>query len=145
MKVAIYPGSFNPWHKGHQDILQKALQVFDVVYVCFCHNPDKEKRTDIDNRAHELQLKLNENYGDKAIVQLWSGLVVDNIKSFGENVIHAVIRGLRNGHDLQYEMNLQYHNEDLGLKIPVVYFVTDRVLSHISSSAIRQINKFKNV
>jgi len=53
----------------------------------------------------------------------------------------AVIRGLRNGADLQYETNMQYWNEDLGLEIPVVYFICDRKLSHISSSMIRELNK----
>ncbi len=55
----------------------------------------------------------------------------------------AVVRGLRNGTDLQYEMNQQYWNEDLGLNVPIVYFITDRKLSHISSSAIREIKCLK--
>lgn len=54
-----------------------------------------------------------------------------------------MICGLRNGYDLQYEMNQQYWNEDLGLEISVVYFITDRKLAHVSSSAIRGIRKAK--
>ena len=68
-------------------------------------------------------------------------LLVDFVETIPE--ASAIIRSLRNGDDLQYEMNQQYWNEDLGLTIPVVYFMCDRSLSHISSSAIRQITKIR--
>lgn len=133
MKIAIYPGSFNPWHEGHQDILRKALKIFDQVIVCQMINPDKT-----DNGQY---LMLDGAAIDRPVyVVTYKGLLVDAVKEFKA---HAVIRGLRNGYDLQYEQNQQYWNEDLGLEIPVVYFITDRKLGHISSSAIRTIEAFK--
>lgn len=141
MKTAIYPGSFNPWHKGHTDILVKALQVFDKVVVAPAKNPDKE------NYGFDLRDLFKNSAGlnhDRIRVKPFEGLLVDFVEHLQisyEDDICAIIRGLRNGHDLQYETNQQYWNEDLGLTIPVVYFITDRSHGHISSSAIRALRK----
>ena len=135
MSIAVYPGSFNPFHQGHIDILIKALKIFDKVVIMVGSNPDK-----IGTRftpSKELTRILT--WPRVEMVQ-FDGLLVDAIKPINPA---AVIRGLRNGYDLQYEMNQQYWNEDLGLEIPVVYFITDRALGHISSSAIRSIEKVK--
>jgi phosphopantetheine adenylyltransferase len=105
IRKAIYPGSFNPWHAGHQDILDKAKKVFDQV--------------DIVTYGKDFTCLLSLYLKDKDYC--------------------AIVRGLRSGYDLQYEQNQQYWYEDLGITIPVVYFITDRKLGHISSSAIRAI------
>jgi len=130
MRTALYPGSFNPWHRGHTDILNKALQVFDKVIICQMINSSKAEP--------QYGVPL---HGDRNIRVVKSQeLLVDVARKLKVN---AIVRGLRNGSDLQYETNMQYWNEDLGLTIPVVYFVTDRRLSHISSSAIREIERFR--
>jgi len=109
MKKAIYVGSFNPWHEGHQDILDKARKVFDQVDVI--------------------------TYGKD-----FTGLLSEYLK---DKEYDAIVRGLRNGYDLQYEQNQQYWYEDLGVSIPIVYFITDRTLGHISSSLIRAVEDAK--
>jgi len=126
MKKAIYPGSFNPWHKGHRDILDKALKIFDKVIVAQ-FGYDKNLPDELYNRKD-------------VDVFVFDNLLPELLK---HKKVDAVIRGLRNGMDLQYEQNLLYWYEDLGMKIPVVYFVCDRNLAHISSSAIREIDKIK--
>lgn len=137
----FYPGTFNPWHQGHKDVLDKALKIFDVVIIA--HGINADKTVDYyDVPMHEL---VNE-YGDSILFYTFQGLLVDALNDLardGYNVT-GVVRGLRNGNDLQYEMNQQYWNEDLGLTIPIVYFITDKALAHISSSAIRGINRVKN-
>lgn len=138
-KKAIYPGSFNPWHEGHEDVLQKALMVFDEVVIAFGDNPEKPSIYDRDLYRLDLAVELGQKYPGKVSVVGFSGLLVGAIKE--EHV--AVIRGLRNGYDLQYEQNLQYCNEDLGLKIPVVYFVAGRNCAHVSSTMIRSVWKAK--
>lgn len=138
MKSALYPGTFDPWHEGHLDTLNKALQVFDFVHVCRMVNPAKDAPAEI-SITDELRKYLME--GRIAFCN-WPGLMVDAVAEYKSQ---AVIRGLRNGHDLQYEMNLQYWNEQLGLKVPIIYLVSDKSLAHYSSSAIRGIQKFKGV
>lgn len=142
MRWAIYPGSFNPWHEGHEDVLEKALQVFDRVIIAHGNNPEKPQTT---GPFVKDEHALSKKHAHRIEFYRFDKLLVDAIKNYEKTgiPIGAVIRGLRNGHDLQYEMNQQYWNEDLGLKIPIVYFITDRSLSHISSSAIRSIEKFR--
>lgn len=131
--VAIYPGSFNPWHQGHEDVLKKALAIFDkVVVLQFSSSQEKAK-----DRSF---MQLYERYGERIEAGFFGGLLADCLKDFK---VDAIIRGLRNGNDLEYEINLQYWNEDLGIDIPFVYFITDRKYSHISSSAIREVRDIK--
>jgi pantetheine-phosphate adenylyltransferase len=140
MKVAIYPGSFNPWHEGHQDILNKALSVFDKVIIAQGINPGKEPPVSIEGFSCRVSLIASE----RVDIKYFEGFLHEFIKTL-DDPITAVIRGLRNGNDLQYEQNQQYWYEDLGLHIPIVYFITDRRLGHISSSAIRAINGLKTL
>lgn len=137
MRIAVYPGSFNPWHDGHNDVLKKSLKVFDLVIIAVGQNPDKMVGSAL---AYQEVAKLFEN--DKRIgVMPFSGLLVDFVKEVGAV---AVVRGIRNGVDLEYERTQQYWNEDLGIKVPTVCFITDRKLTHISSSAIRMVDKLKH-
>lgn len=127
--LGIYPGSFNPWHDGHMDILQKSLKVFDRVLVLQGHNPSKSEAKD---KSFMTALKDV----PRVEVGFFSGLLANTVKELKPD---GIIRGLRDGYDLEYEINLQYWNEDLGVTCPFVYFVTDRKFGHISSSAIREL------
>lgn len=131
MKIAVYAGSFNPWHKGHEDILKKALNIFDKVYIMQGYNPSKLEQKD------KRFLCECSKYGDRVECGIFNGLLSEAIKAIKPD---ALIRGLRNGYDLEYEANLQYWNEDLGVSCPTVYFICDRNLTHISSSSIREFN-----
>jgi pantetheine-phosphate adenylyltransferase len=152
MKVAIYPGSFDDWHDGHTDILLKALKVFDKVIVARGINPKKKPYMDneISQYRHEqleatMETILNGYTGQVHVVS-FTGLLADKVAELNEhyrNPISAVVRGLRNVQDLCGEQIQQYWNEDLGLKIPTVYFVADRNLVHLSSSAIKAVEGFK--
>lgn len=140
--TGFYPGTFNPWHRGHEDVLAKALKVYDKVVVAFGINKAKFKELDTPETLIEL---LKNAYGDRIDVIVYDSLTVTAVADYEQRTgtkITGIVRGLRNGADLQYEMNQQYWNEDLGLVAPVTYFITDRKLSHISSSAIREITKF---
>ena len=147
-RIGMFAGSFNPWHTGHFDILEKALKVFDTIIVAHGNNSDKIETERYTNWDYTRDQISGSPFGLRVEFLEFSGLLVDAIKDYNKSNINmeitAVIRGLRNGNYLQYEMNQQYWNEDLGLKIPVVYFITDRTLSHISSSAIRGIERVQN-
>ena len=136
MKTAIYPGTFDPWHEGHQDVLNKALEIFDNIIVLVGTNPDKGQR------SYPIP-----KFIDNVRSEEFDGLLVDWIHSVNMP-IHAIIRGLRNGKDLEDERSQQFWNEDLAKESgyylpPTCYFVTDRSLIHISSSAHRVVNKLK--
>lgn len=131
MKTAIYPGSFNPWHEAHEHILNKGLLVFDKIYVARGINGNKP----------EADAKLPSlDYADRVEVIKFNGLLADLVK---ELKVDAVIRGLRNVFDFYEEKDNQYWHEDLGLDVPIFYIISDRKLSHISSKAVRIVNKFK--
>lgn len=141
MKIGLYAGSFNPWHKGHEDVLNKALQVFDKVAVIKAVNPDKFDQDTINSNEKFFRDVLNfceETKTSRLIIDADDRTLKEIVKAFKP---HGIIRGLRNGYDLQYEMNQQYWNEDVGIDIPFVYFITDRSLGHVSSSAIRMVEK----
>lgn len=122
---AIYPGSFNPFHEGHLDVLKKALELFDIVVVA----------SPYDEKTNILKSKI-----PTIIFKTFKGSLVDFVK---KEKASAVIRGLRNAQDFEYEKTMQYWNEDLGLVVPTIYIISDRSLVHVSSSAIRAVKKLK--
>jgi cytidyltransferase-like protein len=126
--IAIYPGSFNPYHRGHEDIRKKAEAIFGKVIICRGQNPTK----------------IGSNYPMPKLgsqIMNYSGLLTEFIKKrFDEEVV--VIRGLRNPSDLQYELTQFRYLEDQMPNIKVVSLFCSRELEHISSSAIRQLDSY---
>jgi len=129
-RIAVYPGSFNPFHKGHFNILQKAEQVFDKVIIARGVNPGKD--------AASYALPDILKYRQMAT---YEGLLTDFTASLGYAV--TIIRGLRNGSDLQYELNQYRYMQELGNKnISVIAIFCDMEFEHISSTGIRQLEKY---
>ena len=146
LKVAIYPGSFNPFHEGHMDVVQRALQIFDTVIIAKGVNPEKEAPSDkfhATSGCSDILQELIDN--DRVELDIFDGLLVDYIETAGDTHVCdlAIVKGLRHGYDLEDEKQQLYWNEDLGLTIPSFYVITDRKYSHISSSAIRYIRVIK--
>lgn len=144
--AAIFPGSFNPWHEGHQDTLDKALKIFDKIVVLQTNSSSKGVPTPLLTGIEKYPgLKwrlLAEIEKERIIVKERRGFLADSIKAISEEEdlnITTVIRGLRNGYDLQTEMIQQYWYEDLKMMLPIIYLITDRKYAHISSSAIREV------
>lgn len=144
MKKALYPGSFDPFHMGHVEILKQALQIFDEVHIGVGVSPDK-KTASYNDRVARIGTLLENNFNReqrrRIKVDMFTSLLVDNLC---EKNFTAVIRGLRDEKDLAYEKQQQYWYEDNGLLIPVVYFIADRYTAHISSSMVRIKEKLKN-
>lgn len=137
MKIAIYPGSFNPWHEGHSDVLTKTHVLFDKVVIAVGINPEKDKsEAELNHRIKFIKSKT-EFYGN-VVVDSFRGFLIDYAKS---QAASAIVRGLRNASDLESERTQQYWNEDLGITIPTIYVISNRKLVHVSSSAIRAIRK----
>lgn len=132
LKVVLFPGSFNPWHEGHEDVLNQALQVFDKVVLVRAVNPEKNASGDIELPVHIL-------FNTSVEVIEFGGLLRDFILGAGYS---AIIKGLRNAGDFEYERVQQYVNEDLGIDIPTFYVISDRNLVHKSSTVVRTLRKF---
>ena len=129
-RIAVYPGSFDPFHKGHYNILQKAEQLFDKVIIARGVNPGKEKAS----RDLPEVLKYRQT-------ATYDGLLTDLTDSLGYDI--TLIRGLRNGSDLQYELNQYRYLQQLSDKnISLIAIFCDMEFEHISSTGIRQLEKY---
>jgi len=133
--IGIYAGSFNPFHIGHKNILEKASKLFDKVIVAFGRNPDKESYyLDIDKTIRPF-IPFYE-------VDEFTGALSEYIKSVEKYAKVTLVRGLRNGYDFSYEINQLRFIEDMyGGNVSVVFIPCDREYDYISSSAIRSIEK----
>lgn len=127
--IGVFCGSFNPFHKGHYNVLQKAERIFDKVIISFGKNPDKTNRTwDIPNSIKNRQLIE------------YNGLLTDFVESLGYDVV--VIKGLRNSTDFQYEQNQYRYIQELMPGIKIINIFCDKEFEHISSSGIRTLEKY---
>ncbi len=127
--IAVFAGSFNPFHKGHYNVLKKAELIFDKVIIAFGKNPDKTDRTW--PIPKQIQHHQQEEY---------TGLLTDFVDSLGYDVI--VVRGLRNSTDFQYEQNQYRYIQELKPDIKIVNIFCDKEFEHISSSGIRTLEKY---
>lgn len=128
-KIGVYPGSFSPFHCGHMNILEQAEKIFDKVIVAVGNNPVKDSNVNFLPWSPQKILPFHE-------VNTYDGLLSDYLKTIDYADV-TVIRGLRSGYDLDYEMNQLRVLEDYGCKLPVIYFLCNKEHSHVSSSMIR--------
>jgi len=133
-KVAIYPGSFDPFTKGHQNIIERGVRVFGQVVVAVAHNTSKKTIFTLDERVQLLNKIFR---GRKDVkVDYFEGLLVDYAKKMGTNI---VLRGMRTVSDFEYELQMALANKTLSPELETVFMVTDSEFSHISSSVIREV------
>lgn len=128
-KIGLFPGSFNPFHKGHYNVLQKAEQLFDKVIIAFGKNPDKK------NKNFNVPSTIKNRQ-----VEYFDELLTDLIKSLNQDLV--IIRGLRNTKDFLYEQKQYRYNQDLMPNIKVINVFCDKEFEHISSSGIRTLEKY---
>lgn len=127
--IGVFCGSFNPFHKGHYNVLQKAERIFDKVIVAFGRNPEKKDRSWPVPKI--IQYHQMEEY---------HGLLTDFVGELGYDVV--VIRGLRNSTDFQYEQNQYRYIQELMPGIKIINIFCDKEFEHISSSGIRTLEKY---
>lgn len=128
-KIGLFPGSFNPFHKGHYNVLRKAEKLFDKVIIAFGRNPQKDTRTwDIPNTIKNRQITE------------YHSLLTDHVESFDYEL--TVIRGLRNSTDFNYEQNQYRYIQELKPDIKIINIFCDKEFEHISSSGIRTLERF---
>ena len=136
MKVAIYPGSFDPITNGHINILQRACKVFDKVIVLVANNDAKKSRFSVEERVAMIKEAVAEMKGVE--VDSTNGLTVKYAKEKGAT---HLIRGLRAVSDFEYEFQLASANEFADASIDMVFFMARGDKTFISSSSIIRLHE----
>ncbi len=138
MKIAVYPGSFDPVTYGHMDIIRRASQMFDEVIVAVMCNSAKTPLFTLDERVKMLRESVKDLTNVK--IESFSGLLIDYCKA---NNIHIVIRGLRAITDFEYELQIAQTNKELSHNmVDTVFLTTSLKYSYLSSSVVKEIASY---
>ena len=135
MKLAIYPGSFDPITNGHLDILERALKIFDKVIVLVAVNPNKKSRFSVEERMAMIKEAVND---ENVEVDFTEGLTVEYAK---EHHATHLIRGLRAVTDFEYEFQLATANDFIDSSIDSVFLMSKHEKSFINSSMIVELHQ----
>ncbi len=137
MKIAIYPGSFDPITLGHLDIIERTSKIFDKVYVLIAINPKKTSTFTIDEKKE--MIKIATNHLDNVIVEASTDLVSNFALKINANVI---IRGLRNFNDYQDEISLFQFNRSIAPNIDTFALFPSANNLFLSSSSVKELVTF---
>ncbi len=137
MKIAVYPGSFDPFTNGHLDILDRASKLFDHVLVAVLVNPAKKCLLSAERRV-ELMNEVLKDY-ENVQVRHFSGLLVEFCRAVRAC---AVIRGLRAVSDYEYELQMFSINKQLAPEIETVFLMASTQYSFLSSSIAREVARW---
>ena len=134
MKIALFPGSFDPVTKGHEDIIKRALLLFDKIYLAIGVNCNKAPLFPLEIRKGWL----HQCFGNESKIEIctYKGLTVDLCKDLNAQFI---IRGIRNADDFQFEKDIAQANRQLSPDIETIFLATAPEFSHINSTIVRDI------
>lgn len=137
MKLAIYPGTFDPVTYGHLDVLGRATRIFDRVLIAVARNGDKNP---LFAERERLSL-IEENIREQSQVELvaFSGLLIDFARDRGAT---AIVRGLRALSDFEYEFQMALMNRKLYPDMETIFLMPHEAYSYTSSRLIKQVNAF---
>ncbi len=139
MRIAFYAGSFDPMTNGHLDVLHQALTLCDRLVIGIGVHPGKAPLFSFEERAAMIARVLTEQAQGRAedvTVTSFEGLVIDAANSAGATVM---VRGLRDGTDLDYEMHMAGMNGDMAPGLTTVFLPARPMTRHITATLVRQI------
>ena len=133
---AIYPGSFDPITKGHEDIVRRTLDFCERVIVADGHRATQAKQGlfEIDERVAMIEAVFEDE--ERVEVAAFSGLLVDFAAA---QDVHLIVRGLRAVSDFEYEFQMALMNRDLNPDIETLFLAPDANYSYLSASLVREI------
>ena len=132
--AAMYPGTFDPVTRGHEDLLRRASRIFDRIVVAIAANPGKRPMFDLDERVALAEAVLGDIPGVE--VMGYEGLTIDFAR---QHDLGAIIRGLRAVSDFEYEFQLANMNRHLTDEVETVFLTPTERYTYISSSLVREI------
>ncbi len=135
MKIAVFPGSFDPITLGHVDLINRALPLFDKIIIAIGFNSSKPSGMFMLNERKDF---IEGIFGDNSKIEIidYNGLTVDFCKEHNANFI---LRGLRNTNDFEYEKSIAQMNKEMESDIESFFLITDPALAAINSSIVRDI------
>jgi len=133
MKIAIYPGTFDPITNGHLDIIKRANKMFDKIIIAVANNKSKNSMFDLETRVEMVKLSTKDLNVE---VKPFNSLLVDFAKQENSKII---IRGLRAVSDFEYELQMSYANHSLDSEIDTIFLMPTLNNAFISSSIVRNI------
>jgi pantetheine-phosphate adenylyltransferase len=135
-RVAVYPGSFDPITKGHEDLIHRSLEFVDQLIVAVVVNVAKQPLFSLEERVALIRATVTDT---RVEVQSFEGLLAEFAKQVGASVI---VRGLRAVSDFEYEFQMALMNRNLAPKIETVFLVPAFDLTYLSSSLVREVARF---
>ena len=141
MKLAVYPGSFDPFTLGHKDILLRSSNIFDKVIVAIGENHGKQNLFSIEERISDITNEINDIGVESHVsVESFSGLIVDFAIRKKANIL---IKGVRGPVDYDYELQMAGMNSTMNPDIETIFLISRPEYSYISSSLVKQIALMK--
>lgn len=137
MRIAVYPGSFDPITNGHLDIIRRASKIYDQLIVGVLDNSSKKPMFSANDRKEMIDEAIRDL--DNVTCDVFSGLLVDFAKIKGADVI---VKGLRTVSDFEYELQMALLNKALNPEYETMFMMTDTMYSYISSSMVKEVAKY---
>lgn len=136
-KVAFFPGSFDPFTKGHADIVERGLKLFDEIIIGIGTNSNKKRYFEIEVIEREIKGAFAND--PRILIVHYDDLTASVAKKYGAQFI---LRGLRNTTDFEYENTISQVNRQLAKDLETVFLITAPELAPISSTIVRELHKF---
>lgn len=136
MKIAVFPGSFDPITKGHESIVKRAVPLFDKIIVAIGDNSSKNRTFDITKRTEWIRKTFEKETNVEVMV--YNGLTIDFCK---EQKANFILRGLRSAIDFEYEQPIAQMNKKLNPDVESIFLLTEPELSSVSSTIVKEIYK----
>tara|TARA_S200000501_G_C20863408_1_gene760845 strand:- start:898 stop:1368 length:471 start_codon:yes stop_codon:yes gene_type:complete len=136
-KIAIFPGTFDPFTLGHHDIVTRGLKIFDKIFIAIGNNPKKERYFNVTL----IKKKIVNLYANNSRLDVinYNKLTASLAKDLSANFI---LRGLRNTTDFEFENSISQINKDINAKLETVFLITSPNLAPISSTIIRDVIRY---
>ena len=136
-KTAVFAGTFDPFTIGHQDIVNRALPLFDKYIIAIGVNDKKKPLFSLDDRIEVIKHTFIDN--EKIFIETYTGLTGEFCT---KNNAQYLVRGIRNSNDIQYESDLAQANKEI-FGLETFFLMSAPTLTHISSSLVRELYKNK--